>query len=254
MGVFMAGGCARSDAAGRGGDDAAEARADSSAAGYDVGPAPASGTASAAPASSGGAGDARRPAAAAPAPSPPPSGPAPRARDRVGVATHPVRTPRAVLVRPPGGASDSSGIAGPVRVNEFLRYHIASRTAELRIVSGYNGANEGLNLNGGARGDQTVVVPAGWTIRLLFVNSDGEQPHSAIVAAGDQPAGTLRAAFPGAAAAARAELGEGEAAEVRFAAARSGSYVVACGIPGHAQAGEWIRLRVSATATEPTYQ
>jgi hypothetical protein len=140
-------------------------------------------------------------------------------------------------------------------VNDFLRYDARSRTADLEVVSGYNGANGGLNLNGGARGDQTVVVPAAWTVRLTFVNGDAEQAHSAVVGAGTAPAEPLREALPGAATA-RAQAGRAadDPVAIRFVAAPAGAYVIACGVPGHAAAGEWIRLRVSATAAEPTYQ
>jgi hypothetical protein len=47
---------------------------------------------------------------------------------------------------------------------------------------------------------------------------------------------------------------EGDADEILLTADRVGRYLIACGVLGHAQRGQWITLNVSTTATKPTYR
>ena len=137
----------------------------------------------------------------------------------------------------------------------WLSFDANAKTARFQLIAGLTGANGALNFNGFADGALTVVIPTGWTVEMDFVNHDGMLPHSAIVVAGTLPI----AAAPSSPAIPRAftvrlsaglpPLGKDQ---MHFTAAPAGEYFIVCGVPGHATAGMWIRLRVSDTSTAPT--
>jgi hypothetical protein len=213
----------------RGESDAlAAARADSSAAGYAVGastapavraPRDSSARASAGPAAGG---------------APPSSGTA--------------------RLRAPAPSARPGGTSG--QIDEFFSYDAAERVAELRLVAGLDGSNGSLNFNGAARGARAVIIPLGWRVRLAAENDDGDLSHSVVVIddISSIPVELPMPAFAGAATADAAEgLAMGESETLSFVASRAGRYLIACGVPGHGQGGQWMRLTISPTATYPTY-
>ncbi len=139
--------------------------------------------------------------------------------------------------------------------SHWLSFDASAKTARFQLIAGLTGVNGALNFNGFADGDLTLVIPTGWALEMNFVNNDGMLPHSAIVVAGTLPI----AAAPSTAAIPRAftvrlsaglpPLGKDQ---MRFTAAPTGEYFIVCGVPGHATAGMWMRLRVSDAATVPT--
>ena len=69
------------------------------------------------------------------------------------------------------------------------------------------------------------------------------------------PLGPVTPAFPRAATKVLeqgTQPGNGE--DVRFVAAKAGAYVIFCAVPGHGQAGMWIRLTVSDAARAPSVE
>jgi sulfocyanin len=138
----------------------------------------------------------------------------------------------------------------------WLSFDAAAKTARFKLTAGLTGLNGALNFNGYRDGELTLVVPVGWTVVVSFENHDGMLPHSAQVVAEQTPipasaldkAGIDRAytnkAFEGLAPQAKDNM--------RFTAAPAGNYLFVCGVPGHALAGMWIRLRVSPDASEPS--
>ena len=146
---------------------------------------------------------------------------------------------------------------GLTRVNEFLSYDAQIRTATLQIIAGYNGLNDGLNYNGGARGSQGLVVPLGWTVRVTVTNRDSDLQHSAIVIRQvlPPPEELPAAAFPGAQLPQLEEgVHEGDTTSFAFVADRAGQFMLACAIPGHAQGGMWLRLAVTSDVDRPLYR
>ena len=144
-----------------------------------------------------------------------------------------------------------------VKVNEFLSYDPATRTAALRLVAGYNQTNSALNLNGGAKGNQTIIMPVGWTVKSRFINQDGNLPHSAIVIESISPI----PAMPPEPAFARAYtmkleegLTHGREDVMTFKATRPGDYWIFCGVPGHGVSGMYINFFVSESAKVPAYR
>lgn len=250
-------------------DDAAALRADSSAAGYDVG------AASNVPAGS----EASRPGASAT----PPGGqqaadgpPGVPARTDASTAPQPAGgqpvtpTPpagepaRPVAVTPVPRDTARTAVIARVRVNEYLEYEPVSRTAYIDIVATRVSAVDSttisadtLSFNGGRAGSHSVTVPLGWRIVGQFVNRDPMQPHSAIVIEEAYPLATVPppAAFPQAL---TRRVEDGLATNVRdemtFTAAREGRFLIVCGVPGHAEGGQHMRLVVTPEVNVPAYR
>jgi len=154
-------------------------------------------------------------------------------------------------------ATKAATPAGPVRVNEFLTYDARSRTVSLQLVAGYNGLNGSLNYNGATNGSHGVVVPAGWRVHIAVTNRDSDLQHSAIVVGKvlPPPIEPSDPAFPGAALPRLDEgLQEDETGTLDFVVAHAGHFMIACGVPGHAQAGEWLELVVASGSGLPAYR
>ena len=112
-----------------------------------------------------------------------------------------------------------------------------------------------MNFNGASAGNATITVPAGWSVSWMFKNEDAI-PHSAIVLANKMPfpAQPQDPAIP------RAYTNDvtgglmtGKTDQASFKALPAGQYLIACGVPGHAPSGMWIRFEVSADAKVPAY-
>lgn len=164
-----------------------------------------------------------------------------------------------VATRPRGdSAAKAQPIAeGPVHVNEFLTYDQRSRTVSLQLIAGYNGLNGSLNYNGATHGSHGLYVPTGWRIHVAVTNRDSDLQHSAIVLQKVLPP-PIEPTEPAFAAAALPQLDEGlqedETGTIDFVADRAGQYMIACGVPGHAQAGMWLQLAVSNGLKVPAYR
>ncbi len=136
----------------------------------------------------------------------------------------------------------------------WLRADTVKHSAEFRLVAGLTDHNGGMNFNGFGKGGLLLTVPKGWSVVLHFKNQDPNLPHSVEVIADTDPvpAGPVPPAFEHAATR-QVEQGfsAGRGDDVRFVAAKAGSYLIFCAVPGHGPAGMWIRLAVSATAVKP---
>lgn len=254
--ALIAAGCA--DGGRDGLTDEMAARADSSAAGYEVGTSPSRVVTSQPPPDTttpmrrAAAPDTRR---AAPTESLPVRTDSARPVARVD-STRPVARvdsgrPARDTATPPRPAP------GPVSVNEFLTFDGRTKTVTVTLVAGYNGVNNSLNFNGGVRGAHGVTVPTGWAVHIGVTNRDADLQHSAVVVPRvlPPPAEMPAPVFAGA----RTENPErgihtGDTMAMFFLADRAGDYMIACGVPGHAQGGEWMRLTISASATGPVYR
>jgi sulfocyanin len=139
-----------------------------------------------------------------------------------------------------------------------MKVDAAAEKVTLDMVSGWNGNNGALNYNGYHDGDATVVIPAGWTVEVKFLNNDSSLPHSILVTkpyakeAMPAIAGRDQVAVPRAYSRnPESGIGGGETDDFRFKADPAGKYYFLCGAPGHAAAGMWIHLDVSPEAKEP---
>jgi sulfocyanin len=171
----------------------------------------------------------------------------------VAAAGHPATRATVRPARPVTAAT----LAGPgdTKVNRFVSYNATSKTVTIALFAALNSAQGGFNFNGGSSGNQTITVPLGWKVHF-DVHNDDAIPHSAILIA-DQtpiPSSPSKPAFP------RAytdHLTDGLPAQtgndtMDFTATPAGNYLIACGVPGHAPSGMYIRFVVSATAQTPS--
>ena len=158
-----------------------------------------------------------------------------------------------VLLWGVGAAAAQTATGGKIDPT-WLRTDAASKTVDFKLVAGLTNDNGGMNFNGFGRGGLVLTVPQGWTVALHFKNEDPNLPHSVEVVpeAAAIPTGPVPPAFEHATTG-RLEQGfsTGQGAEIRFAAAKAGSFLIFCAVPGHGAAGMWVRLAVSEAADKP---
>jgi sulfocyanin len=140
---------------------------------------------------------------------------------------------------------------------EFMRYDAGARRVDLTVTAAFDQSNSGYNFNGGSHGGHRITVPNGWTVRLTFINRD-VIPHSLAVVRQEKrvPMYVTRPAFAGAVSHAlqRGLPTGGRQDDISFVAGEPGTYLIACGVPGHAVLGSYLELIVSSSATVPTYE
>jgi sulfocyanin len=161
---------------------------------------------------------------------------------------------RATANQPPAVAQTAARGPGDTKINQFVSYNTAGKTVTIALFAAINSAQGGFNFNGGSSGNQTITVPLGWKVHF-DVRNDDAIPHSAVIIADQTPVpnGPTTAAIP------RAytdHLSDGLPAQtgndtMDFTAAPAGNYLIACGVPGHAPSGMYIKFVVSATAQVP---
>ena len=146
------------------------------------------------------------------------------------------------------GTNPANASSAPV--DEWLSYDAATNTVTFELIAGP------FTFNGYRDGGATLLVPAKATIVMNFVNKDGT-PHSAIVISGDGsiPNSPTDPAIPRAYTIKVLEGLPQEAKDVmHFPVPESGTYRIACGVPGHGLSGMWIWLKVDPTANRPTFR
>ncbi len=129
------------------------------------------------------------------------------------------------------------------------------KVVRLSVISGWNNVNAGFNFNGAAHGQMVVTVPLGDKVIVTYKN-DVTTPHNVDIIPYTQPlpGHGVAPAFPGAS----SPLPEfkpgaplpssGKPVMFSFVADKAGTYMIICGVPGHALAGMWDTLVVSPTA------
>ncbi|HEX5795873.1 MAG TPA: sulfocyanin-like copper-binding protein [Geminicoccaceae bacterium] len=154
--------------------------------------------------------------------------------------------------------------AGPVRAEErvkpsWMTVDAGAKQVAIDVLAGFNANNSSWNFNGYYGGDATVVVPAGWDVRITLTNRDGDVPHSLVVidapaSPDDLPlqAGREQVAIPRAYSKSPEQgISAGDEDVVAFKTKQAGDYLWFCGVPGHGQSGMWIYFEVAADADAP---
>jgi hypothetical protein len=149
------------------------------------------------------------------------------------------------------------------RVNDYLEYDRNSRTVYIDIVAtraatidSLSIAGDTLSFNGSRTGRHSVTVPLGWSVVGQFVNRDPVHAHSAIVIEEAYPLPTVPppAAFPQAFTRGVEDgLALNARDDITFTASREGSFLVVCGVPGHAEGGQRMQLVVTSAVNVPAY-
>ena len=125
-----------------------------------------------------------------------------------------------------------------------------AKTVSFSLVAGYNGANSGLNFDGYFGGAVEVDVPQGWSVTVACSNKGPLNHSCAVVAdeAASQPAFTGAAtANPG------AGLPAGQEAGFTFKPDRTGTFRIACLVPGHEPEGMWVVFKVVGSGSPAAY-
>jgi sulfocyanin len=159
----------------------------------------------------------------------------------------------ALFVTIPGLAAAQG--SGGTSAGEFMSYDAASKTVKISLTASLGSANGGMNFNGGFKGDQTITVPVGWSVKMSFVNKDAI-PHSAIILPDSFPL-PMAPENPAIARAytndLTAGLPTGGTDSMDFKTTKPGEYLIVCGVPGHGPSGMYIKFDVSAKAKVPSY-
>jgi sulfocyanin len=139
--------------------------------------------------------------------------------------------------------------------SRWLSYDAATKTVTFALEAGAPGTAGPFNFDGYTNGAATLVVPAGSTVVMNFVNLDGT-PHSAEVIADADPIPTIGGdpAIPAAYTNDVTQgLPQGGKDVMRFTAPPTGSFRIVCGVPGHAASGMWIWLKVDPAAKSASW-
>ena len=139
---------------------------------------------------------------------------------------------------------------------EFMSFDPETRRVDLAVIAAFDQSNSGYNFNGAPYGTHLLVVPVGWQVRIAFSNRD-VFPHSAVVIRQPNtlPIRIARPVFAGAATRSFQQgLPPGAEDQFAFVASSTGDFLIGCGAPGHVTLGSFLRLRVSADVTAPTYE
>ena len=158
-----------------------------------------------------------------------------------------------VLVTVPGVVHSQGQLAARAPDPAWLKWNADTKTVTFQLIAGVPASASPFNFNGFTDGKLTLVIPAGATVVMPFVNEDGV-PHSAEVASGTGPIPNMggTAAIPRAYTINLLEgLPQGGKDVMRFTAAPNATFRIICGVPGHAPAGMYIDMKVDPAAKEP---
>jgi hypothetical protein len=146
-----------------------------------------------------------------------------------------------VLVAAACAAAPALAAAARPDPARFLTWSRPHRVVHLVLLAGLGSENDGFNFDGYGRGELLVRIPLGWRVAVDCENR-GAVRHSCAVVRGSL---STVPAFRGAATARPEEgLSPGARASFSFVASRTGTFRIACLVPGHEQARMWDVLDV----------
>jgi sulfocyanin len=128
------------------------------------------------------------------------------------------------------------------------------KTVSLTVIAAYNNNLSGFNFNGYGKGQLTITVPKGDTVKVTFSNA-APLPHSVQFTTYSKtlPTGGVTDAFKGSHSPNQTNgTTKGVTQKFSFVASKAGKYMMICAVPGHAAAGMWDTFVVSATAKTAT--
>ncbi|MGH7544784.1 MAG: sulfocyanin-like copper-binding protein [Gemmatimonadota bacterium] len=142
---------------------------------------------------------------------------------------------------------------------EWIHFDADAKTVQLAITAALTHVNGGWNFNGYANGDLTIAVPLGWRVHVDFVSRDANVPHSLGIITGEPgklpPSGDQalsNVAFRGAYTYPFTQgLGAYKAQSFDFTADKAGTFILYCGVPGHAASGMWDYFIVAEGLAQP---
>jgi uncharacterized cupredoxin-like copper-binding protein len=153
----------------------------------------------------------------------------------------------------PAAAPAAPAATGTLTVPGWMKVDKAKKMVAMDVVAGQTPDNNHWNFNGLDNGKATMVVPAGYTVRVSFKNNDPAVAHSFGIdtRTGDFPPtfDNPQPAFPGAISSNPTDPTKGtqpgKSETITFTASKPGQYSALCYMPGHAAAGMWVHFNVS---------
>jgi hypothetical protein len=153
-----------------------------------------------------------------------------------------------------GGGDNGSSVRTPIADASSPPLSLSSdanaKTVSFALIASYNGANSGFNFDGYSGGNLEIDVPQGWAVTVTCSNK-GPLNHSCAVVADEtasQPLFTgATTPNPG------AGLSAGQQASFTFKPDRTGTFRIACLVPGHEPEGMWIVFKVVASGSPAAY-
>jgi sulfocyanin len=160
-----------------------------------------------------------------------------------------VLVPTVALLAACGGSNPSSDQSG----SPESRCTTQSSTATQYMTADSSGKGvtvvldmTGFNYDGFSNGQMTVCVPQGWKVTMQC-NNKATVPHSCAVVASQS---STSPAFSGAQTKnPTTGLQPGDSQSFTFTADQTGQYRIVCLVPGHEDAGMWIRFNVTTAGT-----
>ncbi|NMP21623.1 sulfocyanin-like copper-binding protein [Sulfobacillus harzensis] len=149
-----------------------------------------------------------------------------------------------------GAAPSHVAVSPPFNPAQWVTQNSAQKRVTFHL---YAGEGNRMTFNGYGNGQMVLTVPTGWKVSVRFENVDNAQAHSAMIVPlkfhtnTEIPASALafsHASTP------NPTMGStyGVQQSFHFAANKSGTFALVCGIPGHAAMGMWDTLVISPTA------
>jgi len=166
-----------------------------------------------------------------------------------------VATAALLAVAACGGESGSSGssktpLADASSPPLSMTSNASAKTISFTLMPGYNQANSGMNFNGYFSGGLEIDVPKGWAVAVTCSNR-GLLNHSCAVVADEAASQPL---FSGASTSNPGPgLPAGQQANFSFNPDRTGTFRMACLVPGHESAGMWIVFAVVDSGSPAAY-
>jgi len=149
-----------------------------------------------------------------------------------------------------GGGSSRTPIADASSPPLSLSSDANAKTVSFILVAGYNGTNSGFNFDGYSGGNVEIDVPQGWAVTITC-NNKGPLNHSCAVVADESASQPLfngaTTPNPG------AGLAAGQQASLSFKPDRTGTFRIACLVPGHEPEGMWIAFKVVGSGSPAAY-
>ncbi|MCL6548353.1 MAG: PQQ-binding-like beta-propeller repeat protein, partial [Alicyclobacillus sp.] len=154
------------------------------------------------------------------------------------------------------GSSSAGASSFAATKGHWLALDKQSKTVDLLLIAGYNGALGGMNFNGYGNGQMKVTVPLGWKVNVKLENASGQMPHSAMIVplSTKGTVSNFKVAFPNATTPDPLQglAPNGQPQSFSFTANKAGTFLIWCGVPGHGVAGMYDTLVVDAKATAPS--
>ena len=137
-------------------------------------------------------------------------------------------------------------------LREWVRPDTVAKKVTIELYAVHAAGAAAPTLNGMSFGKVQVVVPLNWTVVLDWRNADSTAMHSFIVQQEREklPERAGEPAFQYAYSRTPvAGMAPGRTDQTQFVVDQAGWFWILCGVPGHAIGGEYISLKVDASAT-----